>query len=92
MKKYVKPELFYEHYELSQHIAECAWDMVNYTRKEICYAEPDPLKNPFGFTGPDGVTFVYRLFTSEPLCTLDSDSFEDYCYQGGAPYANVFMS
>lgn len=26
MKAYVKPELFYERYELSQHVAACAWD------------------------------------------------------------------
>ncbi len=28
MKKYVKPELFFENYELSQHIAACAWDLI----------------------------------------------------------------
>ncbi len=26
MKKYVKPELFYEHFELSQQIAACTFD------------------------------------------------------------------
>ena len=33
MKNYVKPELFYERYELSQHIADCAWE-VNYEKTE----------------------------------------------------------
>ena len=28
MKKYVKPELFFESYELSQTIAACGWDLV----------------------------------------------------------------
>lgn len=28
MKNYVKPELFFESYELSQNIAACGWDMV----------------------------------------------------------------
>ena len=27
MKKYVKPELFYEHFELSQQIAACQYDL-----------------------------------------------------------------
>lgn len=27
MKKYVKPELFYERYELTEQIAACAWDL-----------------------------------------------------------------
>ena len=25
MKKYVKPEIYYENFELSQHIADCGW-------------------------------------------------------------------
>ena len=29
MKNYVKPELFFESYELSQNIAACGWDMKN---------------------------------------------------------------
>ena len=28
MKKYVKPELFYEHFELSQQIAACSYDLL----------------------------------------------------------------
>ena len=28
MKNYVKPELFFESYELSQNIAACGWDMT----------------------------------------------------------------
>ena len=29
MKPYIKPELYYENFELSQHIAACAYDMQN---------------------------------------------------------------
>ena len=29
MKPYVKPELYFESFELAQHIAACAWDMKN---------------------------------------------------------------
>lgn len=38
MKKYVKPELFYENYELSQHIAACHWDL-NSADRGSCTAE-----------------------------------------------------
>lgn len=38
MKKYVKPELFYERYELSQHVAACTYDLdvTNGTDKNAC--------------------------------------------------------
>lgn len=29
MKKYVKPELFYEHFELNTHVANCIWEHRN---------------------------------------------------------------
>lgn len=69
MKKYIKPELFYERYELSQHIADCAWEFKGFTTEGLCKVEADPDKI--------GVTGV--LFTSE--CELDVALFESYCYQ-----------
>ena len=42
MKKYVKPELFFESYELSQNIAACGWDMKNQNQPGDCKAEGDP--------------------------------------------------
>ena len=39
MKKYVKPELFYEHFELSQQIAACNYDLhpnSNATEAPVC--------------------------------------------------------
>lgn len=90
MKKYVKPELFYEHYELSQHIADCAWEWVNLTNEAICAAEPDEVKNPVWTPGFDKAD--YMLFSNNQVCTFLSDWYTDYCYQSGAAHANLFKS
>ena len=82
MKKYVKPELFYEHYELSQHIADCALEWTNLTDEYTCAATPDIEKIPIPFT----------LFSNRAICTLLPGEWLDYCYQGGAPNANLFKS
>ena len=77
MKKYVKPELFYERYELSQHIADCAWEM-NQGSKENCNASPD-LEIFFWLTEEN------TLFTDTPRCNMiPGVHTEDYCYQSGA--------
>lgn len=72
MKKYVKPELFYERYELSQHIADCQWEMT-YAKKEECIAETD--KVAWG-------GYHDTLFTDYPRC--NNVDWENYCYQTGA--------
>lgn len=40
-KPYVKPQLYYENFELSQHVAACGWDMSNAKKKEDCSALGD---------------------------------------------------
>lgn len=87
MKKYVKPELFYEHYELSQHIADCAWEWTTLMNEDTCVAVPDPAKNPISFEG-----FEYKLFTSDIICTLLKSQWSDYCYQSGDEFSNLFRS
>lgn len=73
MKKYIKPELFYERYELSQHIAlGCDWMLTNETG-ENCVANPQK----------DLPTDYGTLFTDYPRCFNDDD-VEQYCYQPGA--------
>ena len=89
MKKYVKPELFYERYELSQHIADCTWE----TKK------PNGLKT---FEG-DGSCIAYGdselgldgniLFQSNEMgCTLLSTDYQDYCYENGSDGLKTVMS
>ena len=70
MKKYVKPELFFESYELSQNIAACGWDL-NYSSPKTCTAEGDPSwGNP-----------KILVFTEEAKC---DSILESYCYENSA--------
>lgn len=83
MKKYVKPELFYERYELSQHIADCAWEMT-YASEENCAAKGDEQKFGPGYT--------QTLFTATAACTIDRANYHDYCLTNGGYGVNVFIS
>lgn len=86
MKKYVKPALIYERFELTQNIADCAWQMNN--EKDACTASPDP-----NFWGDD---YGATLFTSGLGCTNQTDVpgiYEGYCYQAGTdPMLRAFKS
>lgn len=82
MKKYVKPELFYERFELTQHIAACAWDLTTST-KDTCSAQADP----------DFLPGLPNLFMSEANgCVYTPDVYQNYCYHDGAQGVNVFAS
>lgn len=80
-KTYVKPEMFYENFELSRHIATCAWDMSNFNTKEACSAVAD---GSLGF--PEGWT----IFQTSGLCA--DTSSEAYCWTNGSSSMNVFNS
>lgn len=82
MKKYVKPELFYERYQLSQHIADCSWELQSGSNT-TCYAQPDPEDYP-GFQ---------NLFNvGQEGCNLTTDKWQDYCYHNGADGYRLFQS
>lgn len=85
MKKYVKPELFYEKFELTQHIADCAWELNS--AQGSCNASADPDLIP-GVTEPD------RLFTADinGCSFIPGVNYQDFCYHDGAQGVNVFMS
>lgn len=77
MKKYVKPELFYEQFELSKHIASCAWKL-NQTPEIGCVAEAE---------GCD-----FTLFGDQDTCHVIPDNVEEYCVENGPDGGNVFTS
>lgn len=82
MKKYIKPELFYEHYELAQHIADCDWEMTS-VDKNVCVAYGDE----------DMVFAGERLFVTDDVCSITEGTLEEYCYQTGVDGAlKVFAS
>ena len=83
MKKYVKPELFYEHYELSQHIADCAWELTN-SNEDTCSAQADPDYLP-GFSN-------LFMASGNGCYYIPGVNYQDYCYQDGAQGVNVFAS
>lgn len=41
MKKYVKPDLYFESFQLTQHIAACGYDMIDSMDVERCYSQGD---------------------------------------------------
>lgn len=85
MKKYVKPELFYERYELSQHIADCAWEL-NSSNKADCQTYR------WDTTKSDGVDFG-TLFNTNLNCYNNIDAgFQNYCETNGANGINTFIS
>lgn len=83
MKKYVKPELYFENFKLAQHIASCGWDMSDHSNVYDCTAKGDP--NPdWGY--PEDVT----AFVSEnERCEGD---FESYCYTAQEGDVSIFNS
>lgn len=77
MKKYVKPELFYERFELSQHIADCGWELKH--ASGTCVAKPDTKH-----WGSDAEAVFGTLFTSALSCdNKTDDGYQDYCYENG---------
>lgn len=71
MKKYVKPELIFESFEMSQQIASCAFDSQNTQNDKGC-----------AFTGRNEFTgAVETIFLSHDLCTTKAEA---YCYHGSS--------
>lgn len=72
MKAYVKPELFYESFELSQHIALCDYQL-NLTDATNCKIITDRYE--------DDCADVVGGFTSKNVCDFQ---YEIYCYTNGS--------
>lgn len=81
MKKYVKPYICFEKFELSSHIAACALDMSNSGDVKNCSAVGDP------FYGYDAENY----FMNKDYGCLDGP-IEDYCYTNGTDNLNIFNS
>lgn len=78
MKPYVKPELFYENFELSQHIAACGID-VNHGDTSSCTPTLDP---DFWYGMQDTV-----FNNNRTDCSMDISAIEVYCYTYGTSEA-----
>lgn len=78
MKKYVKPELFFESFELSQSIAACGIDVNNYTGKEDCARLDEAYWPGLGGT---------QVFSAADNCKSDIKNFDVYCHTSGTSEA-----
>lgn len=79
MKAYIKPVLYYERFELSQHIADCAWELNQ--AQDTCGYKGDP---DFGFYE----TMV--IISDGKACNETNQQF--YCYTNGSSGMRVFAS
>lgn len=79
MKKYVKPELFFENYELSQHIAACDWDLdiTTLLSKESCAFK--------------GEGWEKSIFMTKDVCD-NTDNWQEYCYHNSEGSSTIFNS
>lgn len=82
MKKYVKPDLFYENFELSHTIANCSLPLNHQVTEVGC-----------GISEYDGVSIGVTLFTAGANCDADISIWtDDYCEFTGTSDYNVFTS
>ena len=91
MKKYVKPELFYESFELSQQIAACDFDSNDTSTDSGCQFTGDATRLPN--LAEMGVTGIVTIFTSG--CRGNNMiQYEAYCYHNsnGFGSAGIFNS
>lgn len=70
MKKYVKPELRFESYELNHSVADCGWEL-QFDDGYKCNATGDP---DFALPAEPGA------FMDGGICVWEPDG---YCYQNG---------
>lgn len=81
MKPYVKPELFYESFELSQHIADCAWELQA-ANENVCYAVGDEDFN----LDP----YMHIFQNSSDICVVGPP--EGYCYYSASNAIGLYAS
>lgn len=85
MKPYVKPQLFIESYELSQHVAKCGWDINASVGSCTASWDPDPNSDTDSDMG-------FVLFSGDLPCTVTPAQREEYCYTTGTDGNNLFNS
>lgn len=81
MKKYVKPDLFYENFELSHSVANCSAALNHAEAETNCVIDDI-----------DGIDFGYTVFTAGVNCQYDSNVWEKYCKFTGTDSINIFTS
>lgn len=85
---YVQPQVFYENYELSQHVAACDWD-VYYDDYKKCTVNYDPL---YENTKDYGTGFNGEKPGCEWLLEVSDGNTKVFCYTVAAEGSTLFRS
>lgn len=85
MRSYVKPELYCETFELSQHIATCGID-VQSADTNVCHATTDP---EFWY---GEVVAIFDKSGGQGGCEANSSDIEAYCYTVGSTEAGKLFA
>lgn len=81
MKKYEKPVLVFESYELSYNVANCSAALNHAVTETNCCIDD-----------VNGVEFGYSVYTQGLNCTYGPEIWERYCKFTGTDEINVFTS
>ena len=79
-KAYEKPRAYVERFELSEHVADCGWELQA-GNEDSCYATPDP---DWNLGVPDGT----KMFLGGPCEFIP----ESYCYTASEGAYGLFRS
>lgn len=80
MKIYEKPTVYFERFELSQHVADCGWELQS-GNENSCYATGDP---EWGYP-----TDVKAFVSNGGICDVEP---EGYCYTVSSSSVGLFKS
>lgn len=81
MKKYEKPMVVFERFELSHNVANCSAVLNHGEADTNCYVD-----------NIDGIKFGYTVYTAGENCTYGPEKWENYCKFTGTEIYNVFTS
>lgn len=86
MKKYEKPMIIIEEFNLSQHVADCALDFADASGEKTL----SDANSCVAYTDADFWGSVFPVFTDANVnCT---DKYEEYCYTTGSDGIKTFIS
>ena len=78
-KIYVKPSVYMERFKLSQHIANCAWEIISF--EGVC-----------GYKGDKDFGFEDLIIINGETAGCDITEWIDYCETNGGEGSNTFDS
>lgn len=88
MRPYIKPDLYYENFALSRHVADCTWEVE--ADQLTCAEKVATVDEKWEVLGlPEG---TQAFAASNASCISVGMTYEEYCYTNGAALMNLFKS